>query len=104
MISIEREFHYIGEMKIKKSKMLGVNIKPNDDKTNWLFLKVGEKQYGFIYKIDVLKKVNYNIPFRVKMSFMLLNEVKKVLISNNKYEVLRGDEKIGDIRIISSLF
>jgi len=103
MISIDREFHFTGEMTIKRSHLLGANSQPKDDKTNWLFLKIEERQFSFIYKIDEPINASYDNPFSAKLSFMLIDEVKKILKSNQSYEVLRGPETIGMVKIVSTL-
>jgi hypothetical protein len=83
--------------------MLVSNSQPIDDKINWLFLKIGVKQFSFIYKIEDPFTANYRISFNVKLSFMLYEEVKKLIQFNQIYEVLRGTESIGTVKIINIL-
>ena len=103
MISVDREFHFTGELTLKRSHMLGVNSLPKDDKTNWLFLKIEERQYSFIYTIDEPINASYHKPFKAKLSFMLIDEVRKLIKLNQTYEVLRGPEPIGDIKLMAAL-
>ena len=103
MISVDRKFHFTGEMVIKRSYMLGTNGQPKDDKTNWLFLKIGERQFSFIYMIDEPTTASYDNPFSTKLSFMLIDEVKKFIKLNQSYGVLRGAETIGMVEITNVL-
>ncbi len=102
MISTDREFHFTGELIIKRSNILNSYKHPKDDKVNWLFMKIGERQFSFIYKIDETREASYDKPFNAKLSFMLIEEVKKLIQLNQTYEVLRGPEPIGDIKIITA--
>jgi len=103
MISIDREYHFIGELTIKRSLFISSDKQPKDDKVNWLFMKIGERLFGFIYKINEDIEVIYDKPFKIELSFMLIDVVKKYIQLNYTYKVLRADEPIGSIRIISDL-
>ena len=100
MISLDREFHYYGVLTIKSSHILGTNKLPKDDNVNWLFLKIGEKQFSFIYKIDDPKIAKYRAPFNASLSFMLIEEVKTFIQLNYVYQVLRGQEIVGTVKLI----
>ena len=99
MITDNREFHYTGELILKKSHILGSESQPKDDIVNWLFLKIGERQFSFVYKIDEPIEASYDNPFNAKLSFMMIDLVKDIIQLNHSYEVLRGPETIGVVKI-----
>lgn len=99
MIPNNRQFHYTGELTLKRSHILDSESKPKDDIVNWLFLKVGEYQFSFVYKIDIPAEASYDSPFTIKLSFMLKEVVNEIIQLNESYEVLRGSEIIGIVKI-----
>lgn len=103
MISTDRDFHYSGELVLKRSYLLDSKNQPKDDKTNWLFLEIGERQFSFIYKIENPLQASYNKPFNAIFSFIFIEDVKKFIQLNQTYNVLRGPELIGSIKIIAAL-
>jgi hypothetical protein len=103
MILIDREFHFYCEMTLKRSNYLQTNFHPKDDKTNWLFVKVDDRLFSFIYQICNPKVAEYDSPFTAELSFMLFNEVKELIAINQTYDVFRGFEEIGFVRITGSL-
>lgn len=103
MITENREFHYTCELTLHRSHVLDSDSQPKDDIVNWLLLKVGEKQFSFVYKINDPVKASYNIPFYAKLSFVMIEVVKNIIQLNHSYEVIRGHEVIGNVRIINIL-
>ena len=103
MLSTNRDFQYIGELKIKESKYLKDNIKPKDDKLNWLMLEVNNRKYSFIYKIEKPGKAEYLIPFQIKIWFLMPEILKKKLTINKSYKVYRDMEYIGEVKIIKEI-
>jgi hypothetical protein len=100
MLIENRKYHFVGELTLNKSRVLAEQILPRDDKVNWLFLKIGEQQFSFIYKIENLFEANYEKPFKVKLAFTMIETVRNVVELNCIYEVLRGNEMIGKIKLI----
>src|SRR5438309_11064105 len=77
MLTENRTYQFMGELTIKRSKMLEANKKPKDDKVNWLFLKGGEQQFSFVYKIEDPQEATYGKPFKVFMSFTMDESIEK---------------------------
>lgn len=101
MLSENREYHIIGKLNIKRSRVLDINCLPKDDNQNWLFLGVENKRFSFVYKIDKPDEANYSIPFQIKMAFTVdYDVIKKGVFINHSYEVLRGEESIGSAEIV----
>lgn len=103
MLSTNRDFHFIGELNIKKSSSIQSYTQPKDDKTNWLFLKIENKEFSFIYEIKDPLNAQYNKPFVIELSFLLFEEVKKIIKINHNYKVLRAEEFIGSVKIVNVL-
>ena len=70
---------------------------------NWLFLKVDNKLFSFIYKIKNPVSAVYNKPFECYMSFIVVDPINEHIKLNESYEVLRGMESIGTIKLINIL-
>ncbi|MCD8032735.1 MAG: hypothetical protein LUF83_00335 [Alistipes sp.] len=102
MITENLLFHYIGELNISKAKNIN-GSQPKDDVVNWLFLKIGEHRYSFIYKIMLPQEARYNFPFEVRMSFLMPEKIAELAKNNRKYVVYRGEEIIGYAKILSSI-
>lgn len=103
MLTENRKFHFVGELLIKRSHVLDNNSQPKDDRVNWLFLKSGERQFGFVYKIENPLHAKYGQSFKVELSFSMIEEVANIVNLNQSYEVLRGEEFIGNVNLINSL-
>lgn len=103
MLSTNRQFNYLGELTIKKSKLLADNSKPADDNTNWLFLKDKGHQYSFVYKINEPLLAEFGKPFEIKIAFTMAEEIKEIITFNCDYEVLRGPESLGKLKLIEYL-
>ena len=103
MLSEDRTFHYLGRLNIKRSLVFKENNQPKDDKVNWLFLKLGEEQFSFVYRIEEPLTAVYERPFNISLSFLMIERVKELIKLNFSYQVLRGEEIIGTIEIIDSL-
>lgn len=100
MLSVDREFHFIGDLNIKKSKILKSNITPKDDEANWMFIELDENnRSSFVYKIEEPQSARYNIPFEVKLAITFYDLVKDKLQLNRCYSVMRGEERIGTINL-----
>ena len=97
MLSDNRNFQCVGELKIKKSKLLKSKKRPIEDEVNWMFLAIGDYTYSFVYKIEDPENSQYDVPFSVQIAFTFFDIVKDKLILNCKYPVLRGQEEVGTI-------
>lgn len=79
---------------------IGNYISPKDDILNWLFLKVENHLYGFIYRIPSPLEAVYHIPFKVEMSFFMPEQLQTLADDPNwEYEIYRGQELIGTAKI-----
>lgn len=103
MLTENRVYHFVGELTLRRSHVLGEEAQPKDDKVNWLFLNTGEQLFSFLYKIENPLGANYDKPFKVELAFTMIEAVIKVIKLNYTYEVLRGQETIGTIILIDSL-
>src|SRR6478672_2700981 len=99
MLSENRKFSFLGEINLKRSECLKKDSLPKDDNTNWLFLKNGDKQYSFVYKFLEPLAAKYNIPFKVYLAFTM-DEIENSLGLDRDYEVYRGGESVGSIKLI----
>ena len=99
MLTENRKFHFVGELLLKRSHVLDDNSQPKDDRVNWLFLKFGKRQFGFVYKIKNPLHAIYGQPFKVELSFSMIEEVVNIVKLNHSYEVLRGEESIGKVSL-----
>ena len=103
MLTENRKYHFVGELILKRSRVLGVHTQPKDDKVNWLFLNLDGHQYSFVYKIENFLEAKYDKPFTAELAFLMDEVVKKTARLNHTYEILRGQEIIGILRLISML-
>lgn len=103
MITENRKYNYVGELTLHRSRVLDVQEEPKDDKVNWLFLNTGERQFSFVYKIEDPLNAFYEKPFKADLAFIMIETVKKIIKLNYTYEVLRGQETIGTVRLIRAL-
>jgi hypothetical protein len=103
MISDNRQFNFIGQLFLEKSHVLSSVSLPKDDQVNWLFLKYEDKFYSFIYKIKKPEDAKYKEYFECFLSFSMHDVVSKIIIINNVYYVFRGQEPIGNLKIIKSI-
>ncbi len=103
MLIENREYNFVGELNLNRSRVLGQLSQPKDDKVNWLFLNVGEQQFSFVYKIENPIEAKYGFFFKVKLSFTMIELARKIIKLNHTYEVLRGQEIIGTIRLFDAL-
>lgn len=101
MLTYNREYHYVGELTIHRSHVLDEKCQPKDDIVNWLFLIIEKYQYSFVYQIEDPFNAKYNNSFKIKIAFTAIDEVNKVIQLNHIYEVFRGEEHIGVIKIIN---
>ena len=101
----KRIYQYEGLLTIKKSRILKENSMPKDDILPWLFLVLdqkGERRFTFFYIIEQQAESFYEKPFNILMSF-IIDEMEKVIELNRIYDVWRGEEFIGNVKIIRIL-
>lgn len=103
MFTEEREYDYWGKLILKKSKILKEGCQPKDDKINWLFMKVDENLYSFVYKIESPSVAMYEEPFNAAFAFTMSDKVKEIAKMNQAYEVYRGPEPIGKVILKSKI-
>ena len=95
--------HFIGDLNIKKSKVLNT-IMPKDDEVNWMFIELDESnRCSFVYKIEEPQNSKYDIHFAVRIAITFYDLVKDKLQLNKFYSVMRGEEKIGYIRLTQNI-
>ncbi len=100
MLSENRKYHFIGELTLERSHLLDKQSRPKDDIVNWLFLKEGDKQFSFVYKIENPLEAEYGKPFKADLAFTMIEALKNIIQINHTYEVLRANELIGIVKII----
>ncbi len=103
MLSEDRTFQYKAELTLHRSHALGAGSKPVDDEVNWLFLREGENRFSFLYKIENPKEAVYEKSFSVDIAFTLGEEIKSHIQLKKEYQVLRGEEFVGKIKLINAL-
>jgi hypothetical protein len=103
-----RIYHYIGQITLKNDCILKLERLPNEETDPWLFLvfdKKGQKRYSFFYKpeqsVDVFNEKSFNI----QISFLVEGRINthQIIKPGQIYDVWRGEEPIGFIKIIASL-
>jgi hypothetical protein len=100
-----RRYQYIGELTIKKSSALKDCALPKDDILPWLFLIIDEKEgkrFTFLYKIEQPTEAVFEEPFNIQMAF-IMEKIKKTVQLNQTYNVWRGEEFIGSVKIIRDI-
>ena len=103
MIPEDRKYHFLGELIVKRSRVLSQKSYPKDDTVNWLFLKFCDRRFSFIYKIENPSKAMFEEPFNIYLSFIMEEVVKDLVKLQSNYEVLRGEEPIGHVRLLLAL-
>jgi hypothetical protein len=103
MLTENRKYNFVGELTLNRSHVLDEQSQSKDDKVNWLFLNAGERQFSFVYKIENPLDAKYGKPFKAELAFTMIEAVKEIIQLNHTYEVLRGPENVGTIKIISVL-
>ncbi|AYD48089.1 hypothetical protein [Arachidicoccus soli] len=103
MLTENRKYNFVGELTLHKSNIANAPHQPKDDKVNWLFLNTGERQFSFVYKIGNPLEARYGSPFKADLAFTMIEAVQDIINLNQAYEVLRGQEIIGTVRIINAL-
>ncbi len=101
----KRTYQYEGLLILKRSRILKENALPKDDVLSWLFLvmdKKGEKRFTFFYKIEQPMESFYERPFNILLSF-IMDGMEKVIELNRIYDVWRGEEYVGNVKIINKL-
>ena len=101
MLTENRKYNFVGELTLNRSLVLNAQSQPKDDKVNWLFLNAGKHQYSFVYKIENPLEAKYDKPFKVELAFSMIEAVIGIAKLNHSYEVLRGQEVIGTVRLNS---
>ncbi len=103
MLSEDRTFQYRGELTLSKSRVLSSADRPRNDIVNWLFLKAGEAQLSFVYKIEHPDTAEYGIPFSARIALTAVEQAQEILLLDTEYEVLRGEEPVGKIVLTEKL-
>ncbi|MEO5646330.1 MAG: hypothetical protein ABIO57_01000 [Candidatus Paceibacterota bacterium] len=103
MLSEDRTFQYRGVLTLRKSRVINAPDRPVDDVVNWLFLRAGDVQFSFVYKIERPDGAEYGIPFSAHVAFTATEHVQEILLLDKVYEVLRGEELIGKIVLAEKL-
>mgnify|MGYP007034058969 CR=1 FL=1 len=88
---------------MRRSRLLDEQNQPKDDIVNWLFLKSGKYRFSFVYKMEKPLESKYEIPFRAKLAFTFIEGVIKFIKLNHDYEVWRGEEIVGTVRLIRAV-
>lgn len=103
MIPSERTYHYKVELLLSRSHVLKYNNSLKDDIVNWLFAHIGDSKYGFVYKIEEVESASFEQPFLADASFLAIEFVTGLLKLGDTYEVSRGEEQIGSLKIVEIL-
>lgn len=103
MLTENRKYHFVGVLILSISYVLDEQSQPKDDKVNWFFLKVGERQFSFVYKIENPLEARYGKPFKAELAFTMIEDVTNIVKLNHTYEVLRGPENVGTVSLINTL-
>jgi hypothetical protein len=101
MLTENRKYDFVGELTLKRSRVLSEHCQPKEDTVNWLFLKDGERQFSFVYKIQDPSNAKYGESFRISLSFTMKETVERSLEIGHIYKILRGEEEVGIVNIIS---
>lgn len=99
MITTNKNFQFICTLRIRKSNILNDSTRPAEDKLNWLFIKIYNKKYSFVYRIIDPLNAEYASPFDIEMSLIFPELIHDKIEILKDYEVFRGEENIGIIRI-----
>jgi hypothetical protein len=102
MLSEKRKYNFVGELTLRRSSVLDSKHRPKDDQVNWLFLNTGEQQFSFVYKIENPLQANYGLPFKADLAFTA-ESAKDVIQLNHDYEVLRGQETVGTVKLTNAV-
>ncbi len=100
MLNISNNSHFYGELTLNKSSLIESSSNPIEDKVNWLFVRIENHLYSFVYKIENPLIAQYGIPFKISMKFTMYEAVKAIVTYNHSYEVFRGNEFIGSVIIL----
>ena len=103
MLTENRKFHFVGQLTLERSRVLDERCLPKDDEVNWLFLNTGAHRFSFVYKIENPLDAKYKEPFKAELAFTMIEAIKEIIQINRIYEVLRGEEKIGTVKIFNVL-
>jgi hypothetical protein len=100
-----RVYHYVGKITLKNRYTLKLERLPDEDIDPWLFLvfdKKGERRCTFFYKIEHHLESFYEKSFNILMSF-IMEGMENVIELYQTYDVWRGEEFIGNIKINEAL-
>ncbi len=103
MLTDDRKYHFDGELILNRSWILDKQLQPKDDPVNWLFLNTGEQQFSFVYKIKNPSEAKYGKPIKADLAFTMIEDVKDIVKLDQTYEVLRGQEIIGTVKLLKPL-
>lgn len=91
-----RKYNFVATINLKRGENLGYN-KPADDVVKWLHIEL-ENKHTVFYEIIEPDKAQYNVEFRAKIA-MLEEDIINELRLNKEYNLYRGPEKIGTLRV-----
>ncbi|WP_420553526.1 hypothetical protein [Tenacibaculum aiptasiae] len=94
-----REYNYLGSLKIRRSKLISKEEKPQDDVVKWFSLNVNGINYSFIYDIIEKNEATYDKFFEVRISLINFDLIKREIVLKKSYNVYRGEEMIGEIKL-----
>ena len=103
MLSTSREFHFLGELFLNRSRVLSEQLDPKDDKVNWLFLELDGHHYSFVYRIREPLMARYGQTFEADLSFTMIDKLSSVVKLGESYDLFRGQEPIGKVKIVSRI-
>lgn len=103
MLTDNRKYHFLGELTLKRSHLLDKRSQPKDDKVVWLFLNIGKQQFSFVYKIKNPSEAKYDKPFEAEIAFTMIEVVIGTVKLHHTYEILRGQDLIGKVKLTSKL-
>lgn len=101
MLTENRKYNFVGELTLNRSLVLDDLCQPKDDVVNWSFLLIEERLFSFVYKINNPLEAKYGEPFRADLAFTMIEVLKDNLELNRKYQVFRGQENVGTLRLIA---
>jgi hypothetical protein len=70
---------------------------------NWLFLVIDERRFSFVYKIEKQDEALYNEPFNISIAITMIDLAKTLIKINQSYSIMRAEEIIGNMEVISDL-
>lgn len=103
MLTENRKYNFVGELILNRSHVLYEQSQPKDDKVNWLFIKIENQQFSFVYKIENPIDARYGKSFKVKLAFTMIETIREIIQLHHSYDVFRGQEYVGALSILDIL-